>query len=179
MSLMNTLSVITTVFLLTACGEYTYKHYDFIYDSQSFSWGEINIWASSTAKNLNEKTVVYSAPYQIHFQIITYEGVSECVASVKTARLIRKDTQQIIELPLVSKQEFQPYNIRSRASRFIDGRQWREVLFTFEDLNLEYVDYELNIVFSATGQCANVRDSQIKVAFDRRYYETSNAIWFQ
>ena len=167
------------VVLISGCGEKTFKHYDYEYSERSYSWGTLAIWAIGTPTQQNEKTTLIGAPYRLIVQFKMHDAVPKCTVLLNSVQLNQTDSHNIIPLSTRKESEFKKDTSRSQADLFFDHRDWYATYFPFDKMQLEYLDYELNMSFDFNGDCGKAAGESATFLLKRKHYETTDAIWYQ
>ena len=111
--------LLLTLFLFSACGSKTYKHFDFEYLKQSYSWGTIAISTRGTSIIQDEQMTLVGSPHDLFVEFTTYEQVSGCSVFIEAIQLERIDKRQKILLDPPKIVELKKDISRSQASRFL------------------------------------------------------------
>jgi hypothetical protein len=105
--------------------------------------------------------------------------VSGCSVGIKSVRLIQADAGKNISLATAKDEKVNLDAPRTGLPRLFDSRDWYSAYFHFEQLELDFVGYELAFNYVFKGNCGKAEGGRVSIPSKKHYVETSDALWYQ
>jgi hypothetical protein len=151
--------------ILFGCKYTTLKDYAYQSPDIQFSWGDLRVKLSGTAQNTDAETIVQGTPYRLLILMNT-DTKSGCEVHLESVKLVDALNHNI------------PFSAADKMTRFNSKYEGRyHAFFAFDDMDLIYDDYFLDIKFSINGDVGCHEQEALKIPLKKDYKETKIGIW--